>query len=103
MLPPYPHPRKRPRSNNGVVKSEAEAQIAVGIGIAVSIAVGGLFPGLLKLPLTIAVLGSMESVITAVRLKINEVRHERALQALGEQFVSPPAAEAASGYLPSTG
>lgn len=76
---------------------------AVGIGIAVSIGVGGLFPGLLKLPLTIAVLGSMESVITAVRLKINEVRHERALHALGEQFVPLPAGEAAPGYLPSTG
>lgn len=76
---------------------------AVGIGIAVSIGVGGLFPGLLKLPLTIAVLGSMESVITAVRLKINEVRHERALHALGEQFVPSPTAETAPGYLPSTG
>ncbi|MFO0723341.1 MAG: hypothetical protein U1E65_06140 [Myxococcota bacterium] len=73
---------------------------AVGIGIGISVGVGALFPALLKLPLTVAVLGSMESVITAIRLKINEGKHRRALGEIGERLVPAAAIEAKDQRLP---
>ncbi|MBI4821675.1 MAG: hypothetical protein HY791_35770 [Deltaproteobacteria bacterium] len=78
-----------------VFANPVRKRLAQGVAwcIGLSLLTGIAAPALLHLPLTIAALGSMESISTAVALKIGDIRHRRALTAIGERFLDQEATQ----------
>jgi hypothetical protein len=70
--------------------------IGVGACIALNAFIGAVCPWLFHSPLTIALTGSTESILTAVLLKIGDTTHRRALRQIGEQIAGEAEKDAAS-------